>query len=315
MSISTPTKMTVPFASSGSKNVVPVPSQITVTPGAASYTDGFPPLTMTPKSAGGVPPFGQDMNGILYAITQALQFSQAGGSFTYDSTYAASVGGYPTGATVMASDYSGFWLNQTNNNTADPESFGAGWIPFYQTGGVEVTMGSSNVTLTALQAGKNLIRISGSLSTNLNLIFPAWVKDWIVVNNTSGSYSITAKTASGSGVVLGSSANEIYGDGTNIYMVSSSLGINQSWSNVTSSRAKGTTYTNTTGRPIQVNITLSDLDQPAYLYVNSIVADYFTDTGSHVINVKMSAVVPPGQTYQVACASSFTTIINWSELR
>ena len=71
MSISTPTKITVPFANTGSKNTIPVPSQISVTPGAASYTDGFPPLTMTPKASGGVPPFGQDMNGILYAITTA----------------------------------------------------------------------------------------------------------------------------------------------------------------------------------------------------------------------------------------------------
>ena len=54
-------------------------SQVGVNPGFASLNDGFPPLTMTPIAAGGVPPFGQDMNGILNQITEVLQWQQAGG--------------------------------------------------------------------------------------------------------------------------------------------------------------------------------------------------------------------------------------------
>src|SRR6202044_4157521 len=48
---------------------IPVPSQISTTVNAASFTDGFPPSTMTPEASGGLPFFGQDMNGILYMIT------------------------------------------------------------------------------------------------------------------------------------------------------------------------------------------------------------------------------------------------------
>lgn len=225
MTISTPTKITVPFATSGSKNTIPVPSQISVLAGAASYTDGFPPLTMTPKTAGGVAPYGQDMNGILFAITQALQYSQAGGLFTYDPTYATSVGGYPQGAIVIATDYSGIWLNTVSNNTTAPESFGAGWVPYYQYGGSSITMTSSNVTLSALQAAKPMIFITGTLTTNLNLVFPAWVRDWNVINNTTGGFFITAKTAAGSGVVLGTGANQIYGNGTNINSMTTTTGV------------------------------------------------------------------------------------------
>ena len=76
-SSSAPSKLTMPFANSGSKNTVPVPSQIGITAGAASYTDGFPPLTMTPVAAGGVPPSGLDMNGHLtslgYTVTKAAE--------------------------------------------------------------------------------------------------------------------------------------------------------------------------------------------------------------------------------------------------
>ena len=219
MSISTPTKITVPFANSAGtyKNTIPVPSQISITPGAASFTDGFPPLTMTPKASGGLPPFGQDMNGVLFNVTQAIQYSQAGGLFPYDSVFATAVGGYPNGAVVQASDRSCLWLNSVANNTTAPESFGAGWSPLCAYGETLISLSSSNVTLTALQSAKNIIILSGAISTNLNIILPTYLKQWTIVNNCTGAYSVTAKTASGSGVIIANgNAIEVYGDGTNI---------------------------------------------------------------------------------------------------
>lgn len=223
MPLSAPTKIETPFATSGSKNTIPVPSQIGVTPGAASYTDGFPPLTMTPLASGGVPPFGQDFNGVLYEITKAMQWQQAmAGAYAYDSAFATAVGGYPLGAAVLRSDGLGLWINQTANNSTDPEAGGAGWMPLIQPGATSVTMTGSNVTLTSLQAGKDIIIISGTITGNLNLIFPTYVKTWTVVNNTSGAYTITAKTASGTGVAV-SGVSAIMGDGTNIIGMSSSI--------------------------------------------------------------------------------------------
>lgn len=129
MSISTPTKLPLPFNNSGvNRNAIPTASQIGITPGAASLTDGFPPLTMTPSASGGVPPFGQDFNGILYLITQALQYGQSGGQFVYDGTWATAVGGYPLGALVQSSDQLGLWLNISANNTTNPDTGGAGWV-------------------------------------------------------------------------------------------------------------------------------------------------------------------------------------------
>lgn len=40
----------------------------------------------TPLVAGGVPPYGQDMTGILYTITIIQQWQSAGGSFKYDAS-------------------------------------------------------------------------------------------------------------------------------------------------------------------------------------------------------------------------------------
>ena len=74
-----PGKLVLPFASAGNKNSIPVDSQIGITPGAASLADGFPPLTMTPVTAGGVPPTGPDMNGILFELSAVVRWANAGG--------------------------------------------------------------------------------------------------------------------------------------------------------------------------------------------------------------------------------------------
>ncbi|MGS1010136.1 pyocin knob domain-containing protein [Achromobacter anxifer] len=124
-----PIKSAVPFAESGTKNTIPVASQIGVTPGAASFTDGFPPLTMTSLAAGGVPPYGADFNGILNFLSTATRWNQAGAHYLFDPAFAAAMEGYPKGAILSASSSaSGRWLNLLDNNTTDPDSGGAGWV-------------------------------------------------------------------------------------------------------------------------------------------------------------------------------------------
>lgn len=142
-----PSKSAVPFAESGTKNTIPVASQIGVTPGAASFTDGFPPLTMTPLAAGGVPPYGADFNGILNFLSAAVRWSQAGGRYTFDAAFATAVGGYPKGA-VLASTSGGMgWVNLIDNNTADPDSSGLGWA--------EIAVPAGGIQWFAMQAPPN----------------------------------------------------------------------------------------------------------------------------------------------------------------
>jgi hypothetical protein len=214
MPISAPDKIITPWATSGLKATIPETADPLL--GRAGFDQGFPAINMTPKTAGGIPPFGQDFNGIFFDVTQALQFMQAGGTFPYDGAWATAVGGYPAGALVSRTDNQGLWRNTVANNLTDPEAGGAGWQP-EGSGATAVTMTSSNVTLTPLQAAREMIVITGTLTTNLQLTFPGYVKQWLVVNNTTGAFSITCKTASGTGVAAEqSSATLIYGDGVNI---------------------------------------------------------------------------------------------------
>jgi hypothetical protein len=110
---------------------IPVDSQIGIEGGAASLNDGFPPLTMTPIAAGGDPPDGRDMNGILKQITQTQQWQQAGGGWQFDANFVVIIGGYPQGAILNSKVVLGRqWVSTVDNNMTDPDSASAAnWAP------------------------------------------------------------------------------------------------------------------------------------------------------------------------------------------
>lgn len=186
-----PTKSAVPFAQSGTKNTIPVASQIGVTPGAASFTDGFPPLTMTPLAAGGVPPYGADFNGILNFLSAAVRWGQAGGRYPFDADFSTAVGGYPKGAVLAAAAGNGSWLNLVDNNTTNPDAGGANWAALGA--GIASTPQAQAMTDdTVLMTPKKLA--DAFAGTNQSLTSPGYQKlpggvilQWsTVLNNISG---------------------------------------------------------------------------------------------------------------------------------
>lgn len=107
-----PLRLTMVFAASGDRNSIPTESTSeTLSDGKASFDVGFPPVTRIALSSGGKPPQGQDFNGIFYESFLRHQWSQAGGGYPFDSSYATAIGGYPKGAIVPFSTLDGLWLN------------------------------------------------------------------------------------------------------------------------------------------------------------------------------------------------------------
>lgn len=129
---SIPSKFPIPWANSAGASYIrsiPTTSQIGITPGAASLTDGFPPLNSVPVAAGGTPPFMQDINGILNIMTGWLQWYQVGGPISYDAAFQATVGGYPNNARVLSTTTTGrVWQSTIDNNTSNPDAGGFGWV-------------------------------------------------------------------------------------------------------------------------------------------------------------------------------------------
>lgn len=126
-----PAKFPLPWASSAAPpyiRPIPLASQIGIVAGAASLTDGFVPLNFQPLSAGGVPPWGADFNGIMHQVTQWSRWLNAGGTVKYDGTFSGQIGGYPKGAVIQASDESGFWQSIADNNATNPDTGGDGWL-------------------------------------------------------------------------------------------------------------------------------------------------------------------------------------------
>ena len=78
--------------------------------------------------------------------------------------------------------------------------------------------GGVNVTLTAVEAGNGILVFTGALTASISVIVPtAPTRPWVVFNNTTGAFTLTVKTASGTGVLVPQGKREIvYCDGTNV---------------------------------------------------------------------------------------------------
>lgn len=134
LSSNIPPKFNIAFAADAGPSFInyPVPqaTQIPITPGAASLTDGFPPLTFSPLGSGGVPPFGADFNGIMKQMSLWNQWQAAGGPVFFDAVFAAAVSGYPKFAMLQSSITPGLiWINQVEGNSNNPDTGGANWVP------------------------------------------------------------------------------------------------------------------------------------------------------------------------------------------
>ncbi|BBG30461.1 gp53-like domain-containing protein [Zymobacter palmae] len=212
-----PALITTPFAQNGTRNDIPATGDGLGT-GRASLATGFPDETMKPITAGGVPPFGADFNGILYVLSNAARFYGAGGHYKFNTDFASKIGGYPMGATVQASDNMGHWLNVVESNSTDPESGpSTGWLPLADHNGTATVTLTGNTTLTPLQAAKANLRFTGTPTGNVTVTFPAWTKRYSIINDCTGDQSIICTTGNGESISIKNGAKyEIGCDGKNL---------------------------------------------------------------------------------------------------
>ncbi|AYN25786.1 hypothetical protein D8682_01585 [Buttiauxella sp. 3AFRM03] len=140
-----PVKQSTPFAVNGQRE--PILPTTPAGDNTASYADGFPPITMILKSAGGLPPKGQDMNQILFELSALARWASSGATNAWDAAFSTAIGGYPMGAVVLGTDGTTQYKNTVDSNTTNPNTSGAGWF---------------NVTTGYLKTASNLSEIAAA---------------------------------------------------------------------------------------------------------------------------------------------------------
>ena len=105
---------------------------------------------------------------------------------------------------------------------------------------------------------------------------------------------------------------------TALWAIAGMLGAGQTWQNVASSRALATTYTNSTGRPIQVSASIvhnSSGGVSNFLVDGNIVAVFANNmTGTNIVT-PYTIIVPAGSTYRINQTVATISIFSWWELR
>jgi len=90
----------------------------------------------------------------------------------------------------------------------------------------------------------------------------------------------------------------------------------QTWQDMASSRALGTTYTNGTGRPIAINVRATSTAVAALaITLSSGLVIRGNGQNSAGINMNIYADIPNGETYNVTVSSGTGTLSQWYELR
>lgn len=206
MALAKPTQITVPFSSNGVKNTIP---ETATGSNLASMQEGFPVITMTDVDQGGMPPQGQDMNGILFDVTTAIRYQQAGGLFPFDATFAQTVDGYPLGALLTAADGSCLYQNTVSGNVSDPENGGQGWSQILSSASIAGKQDKlTPVQMDAVNSGITSARVA---------IYDSYAngkQDALTFDNTPTNGSSNPVTSDGIYTALGTKQDTITFDAT-----------------------------------------------------------------------------------------------------
>lgn len=267
----------VAFAENGVKNTIEKTLQVGQDAQDATWSAGWGTITWTPIESGGEAPKGQDFNGIFNALSANAIHTQNGKKFLWSQDVIDNFGGYDIGAIVQSDDLTKEFRSLVDANAVNPNAgIGSSW---------EIYSGIGSVP--------NATSTTAGITKVLNLL-----------------------TSTDVGSALSAAQGKVLKDLIDTKLnTSQAFGVDQSWQNVTASRVLATTYTNSTERPICVEV-ISSANQNAYLnfFINGTRHGQSNPSFFTTSAVSVFFIVPAGSTYSVTSAGT-TTLVQWSELR
>ena len=209
------------------------------------------------------------------------------------------------------------WLCKATNTNSAPTDVNSNWKRIITVESLTTVLGgyvdtTSTQTIAGVKTFSSNPLSSATQSTNSN----ALTKYSAVVKNSGDETIAGIKTFSSSPIVPTPTTGT---QAINLTTAKSyDLGVSQTWQNVKASRALGVTYTNTTDKPIMVNVTsVAANTAPAIMdaFVDGVRVARSYNAGASFQGSTLSFIVPNGSNYSVSNVSNIPTFEVWSELR
>lgn len=275
--VANPIFIPIAFAANGIKNLIQKVRQVGQDPEDFTWNEGAPLITMTKIEDGGKAPKGQDVNGVLNALSEHVIYGQNGNRYTWSQDVVDGFGGYALGAIIQSDDTTKEFRSLVANNTVNPNNgLGGAW---------EVYSGQGSIpTATSTTAGVTKV---------LN----------VLNSNDVGS-------------ALSAAQGKFLNDNKLNY--NQALGIDQTWKNVTGSRSIGSTYINSSSKPIMINASFPDTNSGIPRVIVNVsgveIINLNYDSGSNFGAVLISFIVPPFNTYRIDVQNTPINPTIWAEL-
>ena len=262
--------------------------------------------------------------------TVRTQYATAGQVQDGAFTLLTSVSGTNSITAVGALGISSYVAGQRFNFVAAAANTGAVTININSIGAKSITRDGTTALITGdilanaiyqiVYDGTQFQLLNASPATNV-ASFSAGTTGFTPSTDTTGAITLAGTLGvanGGTGLTsAGTSGNILTSNGTSwTSSANLGIGISQSWTDVTSSRALNTIYTNSTNRAIMVFVNGTcgaNNVAGGYVVVNSV--NLGVTSSSNAGQWQTSFIVPAGQTYQVQPNSLSPTIQLWVELR
>jgi hypothetical protein len=217
------------------------------------------------------------------------------------------------------------YVTGTPTNLVVPSSATLGTVGTVQSRLVVIALnnaGTIELAVVNITGGNDLTETGLISTTAISAAATSYSVVYSTTARTSVAYRVLGyvESTQATAGTWATSPSTVQGVGGQALTAMSSLGVGQTWQNVTGSRAYGTTYYNTTGKPIQVYAvgvnTGSAGGTGIQITVNGItMLNVCAQTnGAGNMNPSITTIVPPGGAYVIANAAN-TTLSQVCELR